>query len=391
MRAVLPVATIGVSTNSISSEGISNMEATQTTLGTPPHPRLLTRRKALGLVPASLGALATGVPGADARKRKKKKKKKKPAPVPTCTQTACFVRMWGTEGTGVGEFASPIGVAVTPNGEVFIADSGINRIQRFDANGTFLQAWGTEGTSPGQFRSITGIAIAPNGAVYVADYHNDRVQWFTPDGVPLGQITDAAIPPTAPGLRLRGPSAVAVGPAGHVYVSSQGYLILRFGADGTFLGAWGKFGKGPGEFDVIQEIAVGANGDVYVVDSLNFRVQRFNASGEYLGMWGSRGTADGQFTSPWGIAADASGNIHVTDATVDRIQQFSPTGAFLGAWGTRGSGPGEFVRPAGVAIGPGGNVYVADAGNHRIQQFVLPGPLPPRKKKKKKKKKNRKR
>lgn len=346
---------------------------------------LVTRRMALGLATAIVSALGAGSTHGEA---KKKRKKKKPTPPPTCTQTACFVRRWGTEGAGNGQFAFTSGIAAAPNSDVYVTDESTSRVQVFNASGVFLRAWGNSG-GPNALNSPRGIAIAPNGNVYVADTGNDRVQWFTPTGAYLGQINSASIPPgTVPENELNNPISVAVGPSGNVYVTSFAYnRIFRFSATGGFLGWWGRDGTGQGEFDSLERIAVGINGDVYATDEQLARVQRFNATGAFLGVWGGAGSGDGQFSRVWGLSADANGNIYVADVNTNRIQQFSPSGGFLGKWGTLGSSPGEFVNPTDVAVGPGGNIYVADAGNHRIQQFALPAPpAPPRKKKKKKKK-----
>jgi|GEM_PF-2508979 Uncharacterized conserved protein len=78
-------------------------------------------------------------------------------------------------------------IAIDHEGMVYIADSVNNRIKKFDPSGKLLAAWGSEGHSPGRFTRPEGIAIAPNGLLYIVESQpNNRVQIFTPDGVLVG-------------------------------------------------------------------------------------------------------------------------------------------------------------------------------------------------------------
>src|SRR5512143_3548753 len=77
----------------------------------------------------------------------------------------------------------------------------------------------------------------------------------------------------------------------------------------AYLGQWGAFGNGNGQFYYPYGVAIGANGNVYVSDQANHRIQRFTAGGTYMSQWGSYGYGDGQFRSPSGMAADAGGNV----------------------------------------------------------------------------------
>ncbi|HIE38579.1 MAG TPA: TIGR03663 family protein, partial [Anaerolineae bacterium] len=151
--------------------------------------------------------------------------------------------VWGTEGGAPGQFSWPRGIAVSPDGFVYVADSRNHRIQKFTADGTFVAAWGTFGgcpdrrPAPGTFCEPWGVAVGPDGAVYVADTWAHRIQKFTADGDFLAQWgtygqygIDAG--PTA----FYGPRAVAVGPDGEVYVADTGNKRVQvFDPEGVFL------------------------------------------------------------------------------------------------------------------------------------------------------------
>ncbi|HEY8466431.1 MAG TPA: Ig-like domain-containing protein [Solirubrobacterales bacterium] len=170
------------------------------------------------------------------------------------------------------------------------------------------------------------------------------------------------------------PTGAAVDAQGNVYVLNrpQEYpAVVKYRSDGTFVT---RFGLSDPEYAPWNPLAlaVGPSGAIYVADGHN-RVVKFNAQGEFVGAWGATGSGDGQFRSPAGIAVDADENVYVTDLQNDRVQVFDASGAFIRTWGSEGSGPGQFSGPSGIAVGPDGSVFVSDSGNHRIQRFTAQG------------------
>ncbi len=94
--------------------------------------------------------------------------------------TAMFVTVWGTQGSGNGQFNGPKGIAVDSNGNVFVVDQGNNRIEKFSNTGVYISQWGSYGTGNGQFNSPYGVAVDSSGNVYVVDSGNYRVEKFHP-------------------------------------------------------------------------------------------------------------------------------------------------------------------------------------------------------------------
>src|SRR5579862_7382619 len=87
---------------------------------------------------------------------------------------------------------------------------------------------------------------------------------------------------------LRFPEAVALDTAGNVYVADQlSYVVQKFSAAGTYLGEWGSYGGGHGQFGPIGGLATDAAGNVYVVDSAHNRIEKFTSEGEFLTDWGN--------------------------------------------------------------------------------------------------------
>ena len=226
----------------------------------------------------------------------------------------------------VAGLSYPSSSAVDKQGNIYVADTGNDRIVKLSPQGTPLASWGTEGGGPGQFRTPFGLTLDQKGNIYVVDTKNSRIQKLSPSGKPLAQ--------------------------------------------------WGTYGSGPGEFSGPQRIALDREGNMYVTDFNNNRIQKLSPRGRPLAQWGTLGTEPGQFNGPYGIALDKQGNVYVSDYANVRIQKLSPQGRPLAVWGTSGeagSRAGQFTRPEGMAVDAQGNVYVADAGNHRIQKLSPQG------------------
>ena len=93
-------------------------------------------------------------------------------------ETYTFILKWGSLGTGNGEFNSPYDVAVDSEGNVYVADTYNDRIQKFTSEGDFLGTWGSSGTDNGQFSTPKGVDVDSEGNIYIADTSNHRIQKF---------------------------------------------------------------------------------------------------------------------------------------------------------------------------------------------------------------------
>lgn len=271
---------------------------------------------------------------------------------------------WGMTGPSGKELSSPYGVAVGPNGHVYVADAMNNKIKVFTSDGSFVREWGGAGSGEGEFDIVADIAVASNGDVYAVDMQNARIQQFTSDGTfvrkwgSIGSNESEFIMPIA----------IAVAPSGDVYVSDSDN-VQRFGSDGAYKSEWGLGGM------FAYDIAIARDGDLYLAFAVDKVVKRFSPAGIENLSWGTPGTGDGQFddtTGPMGLAIVENGHVYVTDIGNNRVQEFTSEGVFVAKWGTAGSGDGQFNGPYGIASDTKGNVYVADSMNQRIQRYFFP-------------------
>jgi DNA-binding beta-propeller fold protein YncE len=282
-------------------------------------------------------------------------------------QAPPYLTQWGALGSGPGEFREPRGLAVDALGNVFVADFGNNRIQRFNSAGELLGIWGSAGSEDGHFFGPCAVALDGTGFVYVVEnganstMDQHRVQKFSSSGSFVRKWGALGHGPS----EFNSPYGVAVDQTGEVYVSDTGNdRIQVFSPEGELLRQWGTHGPAEGQFRDPFGIAIDRSNSVFTTENLTARVQKFSRDGSFIASWGT--------VTFFGVAVDQQGDVYLS-ATTDRIHQYTGTGEFLASWGRNGSGPGEFIRPWGIGVDFQGNVYVADSGNHRIQKF---GPVP---------------
>lgn len=130
-----------------------------------------------------------------------------------------LLRTFGIRGQGEGEFNLPVSLAVAPDGNVYVLDSGNFRVQVFDADGNFIRAWGQLGRGYGDFARPRGIAIDADGYVYVTDAAYRNFQIFTPEGQLLMWVGGDTMHDEPGGYVL--PSGIAVDETFRVYVVDQ--------------------------------------------------------------------------------------------------------------------------------------------------------------------------
>jgi DNA-binding beta-propeller fold protein YncE len=294
-------------------------------------------------------------------------------------QTLQAVRVWGSQGTAAGQFQSPRAVAVAPDGSVYVADARNNRVQKFDSEGNLILTWGTLGSidnntaEAGTFSEPWGVAVGPDGSVYVADTWNHRIQKFDPNGqfqTMWGTFGQGETPQA-----FWGPRAVAVDTQGRVFVADTGNKrVVVFDGQGNFQNVMGFGGSELGQFDEPVGLAVTDEGLVFVADTWNQRVQVFQweeAQGEfvYLREWPIVGWYGQSLENKPYLAADAAGNIYVSDPEGYRVLVFDSNGRFLTTWGDFGADNGTFGLVSGIAVDADGNVYVSDGVNQRLMKF----------------------
>lgn len=244
----------------------------------------------------------------------------------------------------------PAGIAVDRSGEVYVSHFNLDRSRQtqkqdrvtvYDGAGRFLREWGKTGTGDGEFEAPGGIAIAPDGEVYVTDQINHRMQVFTRDGKFLRKWGRHGSEPSRfggkvpAGSRWGGPHFLSFDHAGNVYTTEGAdYRVQKFTRNGDFLLTWGDDRDRPGSFGrKLAPVQAGINGPIGIgvdhqdrvwVAAVGGLVQQFSADGKFLRAVGqTQGTGPGQFQAPHGVAVDSRGNLYVVDTYNHRVQEFA--------------------------------------------------------------------
>jgi DNA-binding beta-propeller fold protein YncE len=288
----------------------------------------------------------------------------------------------GLPGSDPGYFQSPRQVALAPDGSLYIADAQNHRIQHITQDGGILHVWGSfanllagESAPGGTFNEPWGVAVAPDGSVYVADTWNFRIQKFSAEGEFLlmwdtyqrGEET----------IGFYGPRGLAVDSEGRVYVADTGNkVIVVFDDQGSTLALIGEGGLGIGQLDEPVGVWVDESGAVYVTDTWNQRVQVFmpqpgGMSFTSVYQWQVFGWY-GQSLENKPFITLLGGSVFVTDPEQCRLLEFSPTGEALHVWD--GCSTGAFQIPSGISPDGRGGLWVSDAANGAITHFFPTAP-----------------
>jgi RHS repeat-associated protein len=313
------------------------------------------------------------------------------------------------------DLASAEGVARDGAGNLFIADSGNNRIRKVDNSGVITTVAGTgeagysgEGM-PGlqaRLRWPSGLAMDNAGNLYIADSGNNRVRKLDPSGI-ITTVAGTGVygfggdGGPAVQARLSSPTGVAVDGEGNVFIADKyNCAIRKVTADGmiaTVAGA-GCYGRLYGDGGLATRawlswpsgVSVDHSGNLYIADTENDRIRKVDTKGIITSIAGSKliyATYDSGFPAtqtilnkPAGLYVDSVGNLFFSDSNGHRIRKVDTSGmctivagAGYGYGGDRGPATHALLcNPVGISVDDRGRIYIADAHNSRIRMVSDP-------------------
>ncbi len=224
----------------------------------------------------------------------------------------------------VPEIASgfPVGLAVHPDGRIFVADTHYHRVLVYDRDGQLLTSFGHEGNGDGEFQLPTDIAFDAQGFIYVSEYHeNDRVTKWSPDFRLLKSLGPSLIE----GVALSRPTGLIVDDEQTLWIADAcNHRIIRMSLDGEVLKVFGRFGSAPGELRYPYDISLSPENTLMVCEYEGHRLHWFTKDGRTLRIWGKPGRALGELFAPWGAVYGPHGRIYVLDSLNARVQVIDP-------------------------------------------------------------------
>jgi sugar lactone lactonase YvrE len=338
---------------------------------------------------------------------------------------------------GIGaaaSFSAPTGIAADAAGNIYVADTEGHEIRKITSAavvttmaGSALQSGSADGEgapirgsadgtrTAASFNDPWGVAADAAGNLYVADNSSNTIRQVSPAGTVTTLAgtagnegdTDNA---TGAAATFSGPTGVALGPDGGIYVTDNVYVRkVQTGSVTTLAGQpWlpivlGCDGDGPGGcFSYPYGVAVDSAGNVYVSDMDNNNIRKITSGGVVSSLAGplayhdmvwlnNPGLVDGlgtlaQFDRPAGMTIDASGNLYLADNSNNAIRMITPAGmvttisgfaqngnAVLGGSADGPVATATFKAPSDVALDSAGNIYVADTGNSLIRKISTNG------------------
>ena len=305
----------------------------------------------------------------------------------------------------------PLGVAVDRSGSVYFSEHYHQRIRRVDTEGTITTVAGTGERSYGgdggpaveaRFSFPSGVAVDPAGNLYIADTGNNRIRRVDASGSITTVAGSGEWRWGGEGLAIEvpldRPRSIAVDNSGNLYIVGLANSGIRR-VDGTGNMSWIPGSDEPNdgtedEFRLSRDrgLAVDHAGNLYISNIDNNYVRRVDTLGKVSVIAGIRGAGDGgppteaQLNYPASVAVDKAGNVYVADTGNHRIQRIDAKGNVTTIAGTGKPGYGgdggpaadaQLASPYTLALDDSGNLYVADLGNYRIRVLTQASPLSP--------------
>ncbi len=292
---------------------------------------------------------------------------------------------FGGLGDRPGRFLSPVDIEAGPGGTLYVIDRATRKLQQFDTRGNLLATIDIR-EAPAEPSQPWGLAVAPDGRVFVADTFGWRVLAFDGDldarvfAFGEAPLLDGA--PPGP-YHLYGPRDVAVDASGNLWVTDTGHnRIVVYTAAGEYLREVGAsftaetLGRGdaPGEFSEPVGIAIAPGGEIAVADMWNARVQILDASGAWLrefpvAGWGRSDVRDKPY-----LRVLRDGRIALSVPSAGEVRLYSPAGDLLATI----SPDSEPLRyPYGILETPDGKLWIVEGEAARVRLFSIPDPREP--------------
>jgi DNA-binding beta-propeller fold protein YncE len=298
-----------------------------------------------------------------------------------------------TKAPGGRAWGQVIGVDIDPDGKsVWIFErcggttcvgSDLAPIQKFDWSGKLVKSFGA-----GMFVQPHGFFVDKGGNVWATDATGQggkghQVFKFSPDGKVLLTLGKAGIAGDGPDTFNR-PSDVLVAPNGDIFVADghggdSNARIVKFTPEGKFIKAWGKHGKGPGEFDELHSLAMDSKGRLFVADRGNNRIEIFDQEGKFIAEWK-------QFGRPGALLIDKHDMLYSSDSEsnnsrnpgwkrgirIGSTKDGKVTAFIPDTVANPGQGPeaGNGTGPEGIAMDGAGNLYGAVVLQTNLLKYV---------------------
>jgi DNA-binding beta-propeller fold protein YncE len=263
------------------------------------------------------------------------------------------------------QLAEPYGLAVDSKNNLYVADQKVGAIFIFNTETRDVEL--IKNKTHAHFVRIIGLAMDDNDRLFVSDPGLRHVLVFDANHKAVDVIESGMVEPGSMAIdkenRLLYVSDVALDQV-LVYDADSFKLLRKIGTTGH-----NHELTTPGDFAKPTGVAVDADGNLYVCDTMNNRIEIFDADGKFVSTFGKAGDGPGYFARPKGVAIDSDGHIWVADGQQDRVQVFNQQAQLLITFGGHGLLPGQFQGLVGIATDKNNRVFTSEMYPGRVQQF----------------------
>ena len=277
---------------------------------------------------------------------------------------AKFLFAFGEKGDLPGQLNRPLGVSADAKGNIYVSDTGNNRLQKFTPQGQLVSFIGGFGWEKEQFQYPVDIFVYNSLDIYIADYDNNRIERYDKD---LNWLTSYYSNENWNAkYQFLFPMSICMSLHGNFFiVDSENDRILKLNASFEPELSFGDYDWGQGVLEEASHIFVSKNDIIYVTDISAHKILVYDYYGNFLFDMGSD-----VLMAPNGLCVDELENIFVADSKRNQILAFDQNGRLLLQLGALGSKLAGFNEPTDVTV-VRNKLYIADSQNHRIQIFEI--------------------
>ena len=281
--------------------------------------------------------------------------------------------VFGGLGSRDGQFFQPVDIEADAQGNLFVIDRITKKLQKFDADGNLIAAVDIRG-DVNEDAEPWGLAVTADGGVIVADTFGWRVLGFDanlqPIGLRFGQPPDLESGQPPGPYDLFGPRDVAIDADGNLWVTDTGHhRVVVYSAAGEYVRELGGQGDGPGEFAEPVGIAIASDGTVFVADMWNSRVQLLDPDGAYVGEFTVDGWGGIDATDKPYLTVLADGRVALSLPTLGEVRVYERDGTLVA---TLAPADEPLRLPYGIVQAADGRLWITEGESARVRLFAIP-------------------